>query len=126
LAARLNQGAPTNRNFRFAKQFARQNQKEQVRAAIANKVFKFRAVEEAILQGPRLPHYLFVTAVFDRFEIVRVELGKKRIRNAEGGIMNPEISLQDFAAFMNFFQTARRRRSAAVVAAKVDQRLFAF
>src|SRR2546423_11908654 len=39
--------------------------------------------------------------------------------------MNPQISLQDFTALMNFFETPHSCRSASVVTSKVDQRLFA-
>src|SRR5437764_13506112 len=40
--------------------------------------------------------------------------------------MDAQISLEHFAALMNFFQTSERGRGATVIAAKIDKRLFAF
>src|SRR6266513_2415722 len=63
--------------------------------------------------------------VVDRAEIVRVEFGKKRIRDAQSRIMDPQVPLQDLATMMNFLETPHCCRSASVVTPKIDQRLFA-
>jgi hypothetical protein len=63
--------------------------------------------------------------VFDRSEVVRVEFGEERIGNAQSWIMHAQIFFEDFATMVDFLQTPHRRRSATVVASKIDQRLFA-
>jgi len=39
--------------------------------------------------------------------------------------VHAQISLQDFAAMVNFLKAPHRRRRATIVASEIDQRLFA-
>src|SRR6478735_9480569 len=59
-------------------------------------------------------------------EVVRIEVGKKRIGDAQGGIMNAQVFLQDLAASKDFFQLLCCASAAPVVAAQVWGSLFAF
>src|SRR6478735_8877687 len=59
-------------------------------------------------------------------EVVRIEVGKKRIGDAQGGIMNAQVFLQDLAASKDFFQLLCGDGAAPVVAAQIWESLFAF
>lgn len=76
-AIRFNQRAPANWNFRFAIELLRQHEKKEIRAAVADECFELGAIEEPVLHCAGLTQHLFVPAMIDRFQVVRVELGKQ-------------------------------------------------
>src|SRR5690348_3062381 len=87
----LNQRAPSHWNLRLAEQLVRQNEKEQVRATVPNQRFELGAIEKPVLERASLTQDLLIAAMIDRFEIVGVELGKKRIRDPQRRVMRPQI-----------------------------------
>ena len=126
VVAQFNERAPASRDFGFPEKFFWQNKEEKTSAAIAHELLEFGAIEEAILQRVELTEEAAVAAMLDFFEVVRIELGKERFRNAQGGVMNTKMFLQNLAATVNGIEPLLGCESGTVVATKIDQSLLTF
>jgi hypothetical protein len=78
------------------------------------------------MQRPELAYHPAVAAVSDGFKIVRLKFGKERVGHGQGRIMDTKIFFQDTAPPGKIVQTLSRLGGAAIVAAKIRARLFAF
>ena len=96
-AVSFHEHAPTSGRIGFSKQFVRQNQKKQIRTAVADEALEFRSAVESILERGRFAQNAPITAVTDRVEIVRIVFGEKRITGSEGGVVNAKMFFENLA-----------------------------
>ena len=94
-AVSFHEHAPTSGRIGFSKQFVGQNQKKQIRTAVADETLEFRSAVEPILERGRFAQNAPITAVSDRVEIVRIVFGEKRITGSESGIVNAKMFFEN-------------------------------
>ena len=122
----FDENTPSGGHFCLSEHLVRQDDEKQVGATVSRQAFELRSTEKPILQGRGFPENAPVTAMTDGIEVVRIIFREKRIPSAQGGVMNPQMFLQDIAPASERMKALACRRRFAIITSQIRQRLFAF